>query len=221
MWFGLSEAVFSSSKEGALGHGLDSVSLHYDFCPRVFRCTAGAAWAGMMVGRTRCVGMGEWGLLTAGPPGAGLLVPHLAWDESLSNSNSRRNRHSLVEQKGPRHMYFAEVQPPPDQPHPLPLVASLPFPLSNELLGGSGHCWGGRSLFLLSWLAEAPTALSIQEQQLCILLSINSVGSWEVTSGLRVKQQHGINLKTTAFIFSSVLEKPVWLMLVMTQQNLS
>lgn len=129
---------------------------------------------------------------------------------------------TLVEQKGPRHrLYSAEVQPRPGQPHPLPLVASLPFPISYELLGESGQCWGGRSLFLFSWLIEALTALLTQEQQLCILLSINLIGSWEVTSGLRVKQQHGINLKTTAFIFSSVLEKPVWLMLVMTQQNLS
>lgn len=62
--------------------------------------------------------------------------------------------------------------------------------------------------------------LSSRAQQLHVPLSINSVGSLEVTSGLRVKQR-GINLKTTAFIFSSVLEKPVWLMLVMTQQNLS
>ena len=67
---------------------------------------------------------------------------------------------------------------------------------------------------------EALTVLSSRAQQLHILLSINLVGSLEVTSGLRVKQ-HGINLKTTAFIFSSILEKPVWLMLVMTQQNLS
>lgn len=52
------------------------------------------------------------------------------------------------------------------------------------------------------------------------LLSTDLAESLKVTSGLRVKQ-HGINLKTTALIFSSILEKPVWLMLVMTQQNLS
>lgn len=59
-----------------------------------------------------------------------------------------------------------------------------------------------------------------QAQQPQILLSVNLAESLKDTSGLRVKQ-HGINLKTTAFIFSSILEKPVWLMLVMTQQNLS
>lgn len=59
-----------------------------------------------------------------------------------------------------------------------------------------------------------------QAQQPQILLSIDLAESLEVTSGLRVKK-HGINLKTTAFIFPSILEKPVWLMLVMTQQNLS
>jgi len=75
------------------------------------------------------------------------------------------------------------------------------------------------SLPLVRSPTEALTVLSSRARQLHSLLSINLVGSLEVTSGLRVKR-HGINLKTTAFIFSSILEKPVWLMLVMTQQNL-
>lgn len=62
--------------------------------------------------------------------------------------------------------------------------------------------------------------LSSRVQELHLLLSIHLAESLGVTRSLRVKQ-HGINFQTTAFIFSSVLEKPVWLMLVMTQQNLS
>lgn len=182
---------------------------------------AGTARAVTGAGRARCVGMGGWGLLTAAPPGPGRLVPSLAWDEWQSNINWGRCWRSLVEGKGRRQRLCpAEEQPLPGQPDPMPPAASLPCPASRELLGERGRCCCRRSLSLVWSRTEALTVLSSRAQQLHVLLSINSVGSLEVTSGLRVKQ-HGINLKTTAFIFSSILEKPVWLMLVMTQQNLS
>lgn len=83
-------------------------------------------------------------------------------------------------------------------------------------------CLPGAWPALPEWsITDKSTDIALSEaQQPQILLSIDLAESLKVTSGLRVKQ-HGINLKTTAFIFSSILEKPVWLMLVMTQQNLS
>lgn len=101
-------------------------------------------------------------------------------------------------------------------PDPVTPGATLSFPLSRELLAELVMLW---QIFPSLIRSQTEKSFSWVHQQ-HNLLDITLVGSLEVTSGWRVKE-HGINLKTTAFIFSSILEKPVWLRLVMTQQNLS